>query len=125
MPTEDHLTVRKASTPYGTPHAQYVVDYSAALALHPDMEVCLGNGTCSPGQFGLARALNTSAAACSFIQWPPSKTGAPTGGSWCKTPACGRFPLPPPPPPPPPMPWRATYNLSRSTMVFVDGNHTG
>ena len=33
--------------------------------------------------------------------------------------------LPPPPPPPALMPWPATYNLSRSTMVFVDGNHSG
>lgn len=128
VPPADHLTVRKASMPYGTPHAQYVVDYEAALALHPDMQICLGNGTCFPGQFGRARAVNSSAPACSFIQWPASKARSKVGvshGGWCKSPACGRFPLPPPPPPPPPMPWRATYNLSRSTMTFPDGNHTG
>ena len=52
------MTVRKAVTPFGKPHAQYVVDYNAALALHPNLQTCLGNGTCSPPQFGLARALN-------------------------------------------------------------------
>ena len=124
VPPGDHLTVRRASTPFGTPHAQYVVDYAAALALHPDMQTCLGNGTCSPGQLGTARAVNRSAPACSFIQWPASKTGA-TRGSWCKSPACGRFPVPPPPPPPMPMPWPATYDMSLSTMTFPDGNHTG
>ena len=30
------MTVRRAVTPFGKPHAQYVVDYNAALALHPD-----------------------------------------------------------------------------------------
>ena len=37
------VVVRKAVTPYGTPHAQYVVDYRESLALHPDMRTCLGN----------------------------------------------------------------------------------
>ena len=121
----DHITVRAAITPFGTPHAQYVVDYTAALGLHPNMQTCLGNGTCTSGQFGRARAVNSSSPACSFIEWPPNKTGVSTGGSWCKSPACGHFPLPPPPPPPPLMPWPATYTLARSTMTFVDGNHTG
>jgi hypothetical protein len=33
--------------------------------------------------------------------------------------------IPEPLPPAPAMPWPSTYELSRSTMVFVDGNHTG
>jgi len=34
-------------------------------------------------------------------------------------------PSPPPAPPTPMMPWSATYNLSRSTTTFPDGNHSG
>ena len=55
------VTVRRAVTPFGTPHAQYVVDYEAALALHPDMAACLGNGTCSAGQFGKVRLRSRTA----------------------------------------------------------------
>ena len=54
-PVTKSMTVRRAVTPFGKPHAQYVVDYEAALALHPDMATCLGNGTCSAGQFGKVR----------------------------------------------------------------------
>ena len=119
-PPKVGMEVRATTTSWGTPHAQYVVDYESALAVHSDLQACLGNGTCSENQFGTARRLNSSAPGCTFIQWPAT-LGGPTNIGWCKAPYCALPPPPPPPPPPPKVPWPATYNLSRSTMVFPDG----
>ena len=122
------LTVRRAVTPFGKPHAQYVVDYNAALALHPDRRTCLGNGTCSAPQFGLARALNTSSPNCTFIQWPAADKH---NGGWCKVPFChvGEQPSPTPPGPPPYPPfnltWTPTYVMRDSTIANPTGNQSG
>ena len=125
------MTVRRAVTPFGTPHAQYVVDHNAALALHRDGRTCLGNGTCSAPQLGFARALNSSSPNCSFIQWPAANNH---GGGWCKVPFCpaGERPPPTPPPPPPPAPyppfnltWTPTYVMRESTIANPTGNLSG
>ena len=133
-PLQRPILVRKAVTPWGHPHAQYVVGSpgTAALALHPDLQTCLGNGTCSAGQFGQARALNSSSPNCTFIAWPAVDHN--TGGSWCKVPFCGP-PGPPPPPPAPPTPqlvypkfnvtWEPTYKMSRSTITNPNGSPLG
>jgi hypothetical protein len=86
------MTVRRAVTPFGKPHAQYVVDYNAALALHPDGRTCLGKGTYSAPALGFARALNSSSPNCSFIQWPAADKhndgarlpSAPQGSGRCR-----------------------------------------
>ena len=134
LPAHSAIVVRKAVTKWGKPHAQYVVGSpaTAALALHPDLQTCLGNGTCSAGQFGQARALNSSSPNCTFIAWPAVDHN--TGGSWCKVPFCGP-PGPPPLPPAPPTPqavypkfnvtWEPTYKMSRSTITNPNGSPLG
>ena len=134
VPVHSRLEVVAAVTPFGSPPAQYVTDAFgvAALALHPNWQTCLGNGTCSTDAFGNARALNADAPPCSFIEWPASAAHA--GGSWCKAPLCTP-PTPPPPPPAPPTPqpvyprfnvtWEPTYDMSRSTITNPNGSPLG
>ena len=130
-PSHSRLEVIAAVTPFGTPPAQYVTDafgVRTAFALHPNWQTCLGNGTCSPDQFGNARALNADAPPCSFIEW---LAPAPQGkGSWCKAPFCTP-PAPTPAPPPPVVfpkfnvTWEPTWIMSRSTISNPSGNLTG
>ena len=128
------MIVRSAVTPFGSPRAQYVVNYESALAVHPNLQVCLGNGTCGATQFGAARALNSSSPGCTFIEWPSAAVGDVPVGGWCKVPFCGPAPAPTPPTPPPPPPpyyppfnvtWKPTYKMSRSTIANPTGNQTG
>lgn len=127
---KEGMMVRNAETPFGNPHAQYVVNYESALAVHPNLQTCLGNGTCSANQFGTARALNSSSPGCTFIQWPSkaSLLGGSTNSGWCKVPFCGQM-IPPPPPPPyyPPfnLTWKPTYMMNQSTIANPTGNLTG
>ena len=124
------MVLRHAETPWGNPRAQYVVDYESALAVHPNMQTCLGNGTCSANQFGTSRALNSTTPGCTFIEWP-SALGGPTNMGWCKVPFCGPAAPPPPVPPPPPyyppfnLTWKPTYVMNRSTIANPTGNLTG
>jgi hypothetical protein len=129
-PAHSRLEVIAAVTPFGSPPAQYVTDAFgvSALALHPNWQTCLGNGTCSADQFGNARALNAGAPPCSFIEWPAAQLHR--GGSWCKAPFCTP-PAPTPAPPPPVVfpkfnvTWEPTWVMSRSTISNPSGNLSG
>jgi hypothetical protein len=132
-PAHSRLEVIAAVTPFGSPPAQYVTDAFgvSALALHPNWQTCLGNGTCSADQFGNARALNAGAPPCSFIEWPALAPHG--GGSWCKAPFCtppAPTPAPTPPSPQPVYPkfnvtWEPTYDMSRSTITNPNGSPLG
>ena len=130
-PAHSRLEVIAAVTPFGTPPAQYVTDafgVRTALALHPNWQTCLGNGTCSADKFGNARALNADTPPCSFLEFPATEPY----GSWCKAGVC-QPPAPPAPPTPTPAPvypkfnvtWKPTYAMSRSTITNPNGSPLG
>lgn len=92
--------------------------YGQALAEFPDLSVCLGNGTCKPGEFARTRPLNASLLPCTFIEWP---AGSPHTGGWCRSSVC---PVPAAPPTLN-LSWTPTYSMRLSTMSNPNGNNTG
>lgn len=122
------VSVYPATTPFGIPPAQYMAqNINQALALHPDLKTCLGNGTCKDFQMGVARAINVSAPPCTFLSWPDSETRHSIG-SWCKVPWCPANAPPAPPLPPHPrfnVTWPPTYNMQQSTISNPTGNLSG